>query len=52
MRDAISERPVATLSLIWIDDYRHIDQLKGLRNAEVAIHVAARARLISLRATD
>ena len=40
VRDAISERPVATLSLIWIDDYWHIDQLKGLRNAEVAIHQA------------
>ena len=40
MRDAISERPVATLSLIWIDDYWHIDQLKGWRNAEGAIHQA------------
>jgi hypothetical protein len=26
--------------LIWIDDYWHIDQLKGLRNADVAIHQA------------
>jgi len=36
VRDTISERPVATLSLIWIDDYWHLDQLKGVRNAEVA----------------
>lgn len=40
VRDAISGQPVATLSLIWIDDYWRIDQLKGLRNAEVAIHQA------------
>ena len=40
VRDAISEQSVATLSLIWIDNYRHLDQLKGLRNTEVAIHDA------------
>lgn len=34
MRD-LAGRRVATASLIWRDDYWHLDQIKGPRNAEV-----------------
>lgn len=34
VRDADGNR-VATLSLIWRDDYWHLEQIKGHRNAEV-----------------
>ncbi len=35
VRDALSQKRIATLSLIWEDDYWHLDQIKGPRNAEV-----------------
>jgi hypothetical protein len=31
----LAGRRVATASLIWRDDYWHLDQIKGPRNAEV-----------------
>lgn len=36
VRDALSQKRIATLSLIWEDDYWHLDQVKGFRNAEIA----------------
>jgi hypothetical protein len=35
VRDAMTMERVATLSLIWEDDYWHLDQIKGMRNVEV-----------------
>ena len=36
VRDALTQKRIATLSLIWEIDYWHFDQMKGVRNAEVA----------------
>jgi hypothetical protein len=35
VRDALNLERVATLSLIWENDYWHLDQIKGMRNVEV-----------------
>lgn len=35
VRDALTQKRIATLSLIWENDYWHLDQIKGLRNCEV-----------------
>lgn len=35
VRDALTQKRIATLSLIWENNYWHFDQMKGVRNAEV-----------------
>lgn len=35
VRDALTQTRIATLSLIWENDYWRFDQMKGVRNTEV-----------------
>lgn len=35
VRDALTDKRIATLSLLWEKDYWHLDQIKGFKNAEV-----------------
>ncbi len=35
VRDALTQRRIATLSLIWENDYWRFDQMKGARNTDV-----------------
>ena len=35
IRDALSQQRIATLSLIWENNYWQLDQMKGPRNTEV-----------------
>ena len=35
VRDALTQRRIATLSLIWENDYWRFDQMKGVRNTDV-----------------
>jgi hypothetical protein len=37
VRDLYSNKPVATLSLIWEDEYWQLDQLKGFKNSDLVV---------------